>query len=523
MNPPRLKSWLLQQRSSTRLTFALQMACRVLTSVCALVWTPLILASMGRSLNGLFINFQSLASLGGLGDLGMGGLVNIQTSRLLGRSDAEKLQHFLAATRALYAVLAAGAVAVFFAASPSVFRALGFNGDSGEGSLACLALAGAVAVALVVLNSYTANLNYGCGNILWPVLPAFLIMQLGLLGHWLLARQHSPLWLQYLPYAAGTLLTLVMGWWMVRLSHPALAHCRPLVFDRSQFTALSSQSFWIYFTSIAGGLYMVAGQFFVSRGFGPATVPVYRYNFRLCELALFIVNSANLASVPKITQWWNSSDSALRERARTETERLNKFQTLLGCAAALGYLAVNGRFMRLWLGPDMGASSALQGAFACHLAFTAAGLAGFDLAARCHERGIRTSGITVLTSALLNLALAWAAMRHGSLAGIAAAAAIAQSVVTLALGRFTARHMNLSWWRLSCRNWLLALAVVTAGLAAQTSLPPQPARAIPILLALDLCVLLGVARIVGIGIEDLQREKEILLGIIRPARKNPQG
>ena len=80
----RLTRWLLAQRSSPRLAFLLQIGCRVLGALLSLMWIRLLLASMGATLNGLWLTFQSLASMGGLGDLGMGGVVNIQTSRLLG-------------------------------------------------------------------------------------------------------------------------------------------------------------------------------------------------------------------------------------------------------------------------------------------------------------------------------------------------------------------------------------------------------------------------------------------------------
>ena len=66
---------------------------------------------MGKSLNGLFLNFQKWASLGSLGDLGMGGMVNIRTSRLLGQDKPEELKNFLAAARGIFLVMAILAIA----------------------------------------------------------------------------------------------------------------------------------------------------------------------------------------------------------------------------------------------------------------------------------------------------------------------------------------------------------------------------------------------------------------------------
>src|SRR5208337_1612031 len=94
-----LLRWFLRQRTSTRVAFVLQIGCRILYSGFSLLWTPLLLSSMGKSLNGLFLNFQKMASLGVVGDLGMGGLINIRTSRLLGQGKQPELRAFLAATR----------------------------------------------------------------------------------------------------------------------------------------------------------------------------------------------------------------------------------------------------------------------------------------------------------------------------------------------------------------------------------------------------------------------------------------
>src|ERR1043166_6672975 len=98
----RLAQWLRSQRSSTRLSYIFQIVCRIGFSLLSLLWTPLLLSSMGPTLNGLFLNFQKMASLGAVGDLGMGGLVNIQTSRLLGQQKENELKTFLAAARGVF-------------------------------------------------------------------------------------------------------------------------------------------------------------------------------------------------------------------------------------------------------------------------------------------------------------------------------------------------------------------------------------------------------------------------------------
>src|ERR1700733_97336 len=81
----RFFTWLRDQRGSTRLSFLLQIICRIGSSLFSFLWTPLLLSSMGANLNGLFLNFQKWATLGSLGDLGMGGMINIRAGRLIGQ------------------------------------------------------------------------------------------------------------------------------------------------------------------------------------------------------------------------------------------------------------------------------------------------------------------------------------------------------------------------------------------------------------------------------------------------------
>ncbi len=515
----RVKLWLHNHRSSTRFSFVLQIVCRVLFSVFSLLWTPLLLGSMGKALNGLFLSFQSLTTLGGLGDLGMGGLVNIQTSRLLGRGDERELKEFLAAARAMFVVMAILAVGVFVVIWPKAVAAIGFLGVDGAGSMMWLGWVGAAMVGLLILSSYTTNLNYGCGNLLWPVLPSFLIMQFGFLGHWLLARAHYPLWVQCLPYAVGSLAALFMSAWFVRLSHPELAFLKPLLFEWQRFRSLTVQSFWVYLSYVASGIYLTISRLLISAGFGPAMVPVYQYNYRLCELLSFFITTASLASLPKITQWWSSADAETRDRGRRETERLNKFQTFLGCSAALIYLVVNDLFVRLWLGRDFQSPLAWQAAFAASVGVMAAGQAGFDMASRCSERGIRVSGATALLTALLNLGLSWLAVRRGSIFGVALSAVVAQSINALCVGWFTSRQMRLSWWRLVVRNWLLALGMVGLGVATRWIFSTGTYWSAAGMLLADALALIFVARIVGIRWQDLQQEKMIFQSLLKSRAK----
>jgi O-antigen/teichoic acid export membrane protein len=512
--PRRAAQWLKAQRQSTRVSFVLQLACRVLMSVCSLVWTPLLLGAMGKALNGAFLNLQSLGTAGGLGDLGLGGTVNIQTSRQLGQGRVDELQRFLAAARGFFLLLGLLAFIAALVLAPHLFAVAKFNQVSGVGPLPVLGLVLAGAVLVVMVNSYATSLNYGCGNVLWPIIPGFLLLQAATLGQFLFARQHLPLWVVYLPIPAAGLVTLVMSFYFVRVSHPLLGTLLPIGFDWRQIGSLLGKSFWVYLYCVSAGIYLLTDQFMVSHGFGPATLPTYVYNRKLCELALFAINSACLVSLPKITQWFASPQAADQDRARQETERLSRFQIIVGCAAALGYLAVNDVFIRLWLGRDFQAPFSLQLAFAALMVTTAAGQAGFDMAGRCCEHGMRVGGISILIAAVINFCLAWLAMRQGWLWGIALATAVAQVFVMLALGWFTARQMKLSWWRLTVRNGVLGLVALGIGVWEHHFLQPAGAGKIIIVLGADVLALAGIVRLAGVNRADLRNELDIFKGII---------
>jgi len=509
----RLTTWLLGQRSSPRLAFLLQVACRLLTALCQIVWIRLLLRAMGPALNGLLLNFQSITSLGGLGDLGMGGLVNIQTSRLLGQGKDAELRKFLAGVRAFFGIMAVLSTGIFLVVSPALLHSQKFGTVAGVGPLVGLCVVGALAIGLLILNSYITNLNYGCGNVVWPVIPAFLIAQLGFLGQWLLARQGAALSLQYLPTLGGSVLIFLLGWIWIRLSHPALGTVRPLAVDWRQFIALAGQSFWVYLCVLSTSIYATISALLITPRFGPALLVTYRYNGKLCELAQFVVNSACLASLPKITQWLASPEAKTRERALREAERLNRFQTLLGCSAALAYLAVNDWFIGVWLGKGQHAPLSWQAAFAANLAVTGAGQLGFDLGPRCSDHGIRVAGITVALTSLLNLGLSLIAVRFGSVFGLALAGVISQSAAQLSLGWYSCRQIKLSWWRLSARNWLLALAVTALAIAMRRLLPLDSVLAAAGNALVVLAAALLIAFLLGIRISDVREEAAILRGM----------
>jgi O-antigen/teichoic acid export membrane protein len=318
------------------------------------------------------------------------------------------------------------------------------------------------------------------------------------------------------------ILIQLTGWIWLRLSHNHLAKMWPMSLAWRELLALAGKSFWVYLYCLSAGIYLAISRLLINAGFGPDQVPVYQYNNRLCELALFVIISASLASMPKITQWLASPDSSFRERALREAQRLNTFQTFIGCSAAVGYLVINELFIRYWLGKNLHAPVWWQAAFAANLAVTAAGYVGFDLAARCCENGIRVGGMGVALSALLNLGLSLLAMKFHKITGIAFAMVISQSLLTLGLGYYSCRQTGISWWQLTFKNWLLALAVVALGTVVRFYIPLTSLSTAGINAAILLIVMLLLAGALGIKPGELRAEVQIVRDIFQKKRETAQ-
>src|SRR5262249_11528553 len=114
----RLKQWLWEQRNNTRLAYMLQLMTRVLSGFIGLAWFRLLNGAMGAPAYGVCLTFQKLVTLGGLGDLGMGGVIGIRTGQYLGAKKEPELLKFLATGRTIFLFLAVAAGGGVFLLSP---------------------------------------------------------------------------------------------------------------------------------------------------------------------------------------------------------------------------------------------------------------------------------------------------------------------------------------------------------------------------------------------------------------------
>lgn len=502
--------WMTENRTSARLAFILRLLATAVSSAMSLVWAPLLLAPMGDKLYGLFLSFQMIPRLGGLGDMGITGAISIRTGQMLGRNEQERATRFLASARGLMLIVSPILAVTFFLLSPWLPGWLHFENVPGAGSLTLLFQTGALFLFVMIAGGYIYAVNTAAGNIVWLILPTLFLSQAGILGHWMLARAGSPLWLQNLSYVVSSALAVITVWWLLKVAHPPLARLRPITLDKSIGRELISTSGWVYLYTIGGLIFSATDRLLINAGIGAEAVPSYAFNYKPCELALQVVAAACIATQAKITQWIANPAEETQQRVRREVQRLCMVQALFGVVFAFGYLALDNLFISLWVGDAYRAPQALQWAFALTLAITAGGDAGIQTSALCGQNGMRTAGLSVGGTGLLNLLLSFVAMRFHSVIGIAYATVLAQTILSLFLSWYTCRHLQLSFFQWSKRSWLLPVSAVAIAALMQNYIGSKTWPRVGLLLAIFAILAVFYAKLLGFNREFLRVELSIL-------------
>jgi O-antigen/teichoic acid export membrane protein len=509
-----LKQWLMEQRSSSRLAYMLILSTRLLSNGLSLVWQRLLLDALGKPIMTSFVAFQSVVSLGGLGDLGLGGAVGIRTGQAIGQKKEDELIGFLAVARTMFLLFALIAGGGFLVMSPWLPHLLGFKPIEGAGSMVLLFALGAFSIMSVMFSSYIYNVNYGCGNVTWPVVPQFIILQSMLLTHVILARAHLPLWVQYIPYVACAFLNVVLVWFYVRVSYPRLAQILPLKFNWPLAQSLVASSFWMYLCSLGNSVYRNTDALVINASPLRDSMLVYSWNYKFCDLAVFAAITASTVALPKITQWMASLEPEDQKRVRVEMNRLNQFQTLIGCGAALAYLLGNNLFMKIWMmhKQDVIPPAPLlwQTAFALNMVVTTCGDASIQLSLRSGSRGLRFAGSVIGLTALLNLGLSILAIRHQWIAGVAFATVLAQSVLSLLTSAYLCNRLNLPFITWAVRSWVIPVAGISFAAFLRFKFPEDTIRDLGILALCYLGMLVVAAWGLGIKPAFIKEELKIL-------------
>lgn len=497
------------------MAFILRMAALGVGSVAGLVWTRLLLGTMGAEIYGLFLSFSAVTRLGGLGELGLTGTVALKAGQYLGEGNTRQLETLLATARALFGLMALVLMSVFLIGAPWLPTWLNFRSDTGAGSLPLLFATGGIGAAIMVVSGYFSSLNYAHGTVTWPILPTMLLLQIAApFVHWWLALSGAPLWIQNSPYLIAGAINTYLIWCMLKWSHPTLGNLLPLAFDRPTLRLLFSTGGWMYLAGLGAAIYQTVDRLVINAYFGPEKVPAYQVNYKLCELSLVLITTATFVAVPKITQWIAARPVPF-ERLQSEIRRLRAFQVALSLAAGLGYLWINDYFIRWWVGPEFQASLALQAAFAATLVVAGCGECGTAIAARCGSHGVRNYGLAVGLSGVLNLVLSLVAAHFGSLAGIAIATAISQGALVLAMNYLSNSHLRMAYFPWLARTFAMPLAVILCAIALRSVFPPVSWSYQIVLAAIYLVVWILACRIAGLNSAMLSAEIKLLWGMAK--------
>lgn len=510
-----LGRWLQDQRTSVRLAFILRVASMALNAVLSLLWTRVFLRILGDSVYGTYLSFMGVTRLGGLGDFGLSGALAVRVGQAMGRGDYEGLKTFLPAARALLLLVAAALSILFLAAAPWLPSLLGFQEAPGSGSLVLLFATGAPALFLLLTTGYFNSLNLAHGTVTWPIIPSFIVTQLAFVVMWLAARAGMPLWVQHLATVAISSLNLLMGWWLLKTSHPWLANLLPLRTDKQVWRDLASTSGWMYLYSIGSAIYVSTDRILINAGFGAALVPTFLVNAKLCELVVQVVSSGAAVSLPKIIRWISSPEESDRHRVITELRRLGIFQTALGTGAALVYLVLNNVFVTVWLGEKFVAPPIWQFAFALNLAITAGTDAATQTAGMCGADGLRKAGLSIGAGALINLGLSYLAMRLGSIAGIAFATVIAQAGSGLFLTWITTQHLQIRFFDWAMRSCVFPVLAVTVMFGIHQSLAPTGLGGMALALGAALIIAIVFGRVIGLNRDLVNHEIQSAFAILK--------
>ena len=276
----KLRAWLVNNRASSRIAFGMRIATLGIGTVLSLFWQWAFVNLMGKHVYGVLLSFQQVTQFAGVGDFGVCGAIGLRTGQMLGRGEQDRLHSFLASARTLFLCISLLISCGFAILSPWLPGWLGFVETPGAGPLLLLFAAGTFVVLNNFINGYFASINNGCGTVMWPIVPVFLISQLSQLGQWLAARWGADLWVLVLVQALSLLVQAVLGWWMIRVSFRQLARLLPMGYDLALWKELVSTSGWVCLYLLGYIIYRTTGNLLVNAGFGSGMVPAAQLQFQ---------------------------------------------------------------------------------------------------------------------------------------------------------------------------------------------------------------------------------------------------
>jgi uncharacterized membrane protein YtjA (UPF0391 family) len=141
---------------------------------------------------------------------------------------------------------------------------------------------------------------------------------------------------------------------------------------------------------------------------------------------------------------------------------------------------------------------------------TTSGDACIQAASRCGTNGIRVTGSVIGFTAIVNVVLSITAAKLGHMGGIALAAGVAQSILSLGLSLYVCRYLKTSWMPWVLRGWLLPTATVAAATALRMSIPLDTAAHALMLTGCFVALAAAVGLMLGINRTFIREELAML-------------
>jgi len=440
-----MRSFIYNIRASKKNASIYKIISISVSAILSLFWARVLVREMGVMYYGMFITFIAITRFGGLGDLGVGGAVSLRTSQFIGRGEMDELGKFLDTARAFFFTMSIVLAIGFVALSPILTKLLNDNVSAKYGSWYLLFVLGGIGVALLILDSYFQNLNYGIENITWPIFSAFIVAQVGPLGQYLFLKLSFPFWAQYIPYITGLFISVSFSWFFVNTTNKNLSRLLPLRFSMKEWMLLLQTGFWITISYLGNLIFVSSDRIIINAVFGSARVPAYVFNYKMVEMAILAISTFMYVSLPKLTMHFAAIKNGKDRMINELVIKINGYQIISSALAVTVYCFINNVFITKWVGNSFRVSNLLQYAFAVNLFITLGGGAFIQAAGKIEDFGLRLAGYSIAGTAFINLILSVIAARLGFIEGIAFATVFAQIILSYILGRYVVKKLKISF------------------------------------------------------------------------------
>lgn len=437
-----------------------------------LLLVPLFLKYLSLELYGAWLAMSGAVVWLAMLDPGVSAVFQQRIGAAYGRRDRPGMEAAIGTGVALNALVYALLIALAFAVAPVLPGLLHIHGEQSQLLIRCFLLETAAEALLSLAMTVVA---VPIAVMVFPVTVGLVYLVVTASGFLLTAWLLTEGW-GLLALPAGSLLrggglllaNGVIAVWTCRMTMPL----RPRL-DREEFRAITGLTGYSWLGRIGDGMTGELDAFFLGHFLGPATVPIMTMTRNAADVIHQLASRVAFAFLPALTHF-HSEKSA--EASRVVTLRLLRIVAWTASIGVGGYVALNERFVGLWVGPQFFGGKTLTLLFAGLLLWQAGGRAISRILFSFGR--IRETSLISLSEAVLRAAVLFALLhvaRHSTfvpMAGLIAALATGGWYLPRLLSRELALDRVHSWGLV--RDALAGIILLTAMGLAWPRLTPDP-------------------------------------------------